>query len=267
MIFTKYGYRIQQIAKGLGYTWVFLPGGGPGLGSEYLLEFCKQLALPGNILLVDFPKDGFNTQGELDVHQWQAGLIDLLQTLSNPILVTHSFAGMFTLLLPEVEAYLAGLVLMNTTTKDSFFQHVTAMQIKYQLPELVSAATLYHLDPTNQRYKDFWMIYKHYCFTKEELEEGEKMLPLFAFNSEAYYYAITHFYPGYHSQWVPTVIPAMTITSQNDFICPPGIFTEDKHYQRQNILNYIISEAGHCPWLLHLDKVQQCLNEYLRLIP
>ena len=78
MKYTKYGYRINQISEGSGYNWLFLPGG-PGLGSEYLIDFCKRLKLPGSILLVDFPMDGTNKNGELGIKYWQDGLMDLLK--------------------------------------------------------------------------------------------------------------------------------------------------------------------------------------------
>jgi len=103
--YTKYGYRVNRISEGSDYNWLFLPGG-PGLGSEYLLEFCKNLQLPGNILLLDFPMDGTNKNGELGIKYWQDGLIDLLKTYANPILVTHSFSGMFVLNMLEETRYI-----------------------------------------------------------------------------------------------------------------------------------------------------------------
>ncbi|MCL9683987.1 alpha/beta fold hydrolase [Legionella maioricensis] len=262
MNYTSYGYRINQITTGSGYNWLFLPGG-PGLGSEYLIEFCKKLALPGSILLLDFPRDGTNTQGQLGIKYWQDGLIALLKTYNNPILVTHSFSGMFSLNMPEIESYLSGLVLMNTTTANSFFQHVSVMREKYNLPDLVPAASEYHLNPTNETYKQFWNTYKHYCFTPEEMLKGEQMIPLFAFNNAAYYEAIEHFYPDYSCKWSPRRIPAMTIASEYDFICPPQIFMENKHFQSQNIMNKVVDKAGHCPWIAHFEQVQDFFDEFI----
>jgi pimeloyl-ACP methyl ester carboxylesterase len=262
MNYTKYDYRINQISEGSGYNWIFLPGG-PGLGSEYLFDFCKKLKLPGNIMLVDFPRDGTNKKGELGIINWQKGLIDLLQAYTNPILVTHSFAGMLVLSMPEIENYLAGLVLMNTTTKNTFFQHVSEMQKKHALPDLAPAASVYHLNPSNQTYREFWDTYKYYCFTPEEMSLGEKMMALFAFNSESYYFAIQHFYLTYECKLHPTLIPTMTITSDEDFVCPPRIFVEDNYFQAKNVLNKIIDGAGHCPWLMNFAKVQNCFDEFI----
>jgi pimeloyl-ACP methyl ester carboxylesterase len=265
MNYTSYGYRINQITKGEGYHWLFFPGG-PGLGSEYLIELCQKINLPGSISLVDFPQDGTNTHGELNLKHWQRGLLDLVKSVDKPIIVAHSFSGMFVLSLPELEPCLAGLVLMNTTTTNTFYPHVSAMQQKHQLPDLVPAASQYHLSPSNETYKEFWQTYKYYCLTAEELHEGEKMLPLFAYNNASYYFTIENFYTDYECKWSPKTIPTMTITSENDFICPPRIFADDKRFQSPNIINKIIAQAGHCPWIVHQDKVQTCFDHFAEML-
>ncbi len=262
MNYTKYGYRIEPLAQGDGYNWLFLPGG-PGLGSEYLREFCQSLDLPGSVLLLDFPRDGTNTQGELGIKYWQDGLIDLLKDYVDPILVTHSFSGMFALNLPELESNLRGLVLMNTTTQNSFFMHVAEMQQKHQLPDLVPAATQYHLEPSDQTYREFWNTYKYYCFTAEEMAEGEKMIQLLVFNNKAYHYAIENFYAHYQCQWYSQTLPIMTIASEYDYICPPQIFIKDPYFSSENITNKMIRQAGHCPWLRHIEEVKTCFKEFI----
>jgi pimeloyl-ACP methyl ester carboxylesterase len=262
MKYTKYGYRINQITEGPDYNWIFLPSG-PGLGSDYLIEFCQNLKLPGSILLVDFPMDGTNQQGELDFQYWQNGLMDLLKTHPNSILVTHGFSGMFVLNIPELAPHLSGLVLMNTTTENSFFQHIREVQQKHNLPDLVPAASAYHLNPTNETYKEFWQTYKYYFFTTEEMQLSEKIIPLFAFNNSAYLYAIQNFYPTYKCKLDLTHIPIMTIASENDYICPPQIFMHNQKFQSKNIMNVIIPQAGHCPWVRHYEQVQSCFNQYI----
>lgn len=262
MNYSDHGYRINQITTDSGYNWLFLPGG-PGLGSEYLIDFCKKLKLPGSITLLDFPKDGTNTQGMLDFKYWQDGIIEVLKSHANPILVTHSFSGMFALNMPELEDLLTGIVLMNTTTTNSFFEHVNAMYQKHHLPDLVPAASEYHLSPSDKAYRTFWDTYKYYCFTQEELGIGEKMMELFAYNNKSYYYAIEHFYPDFNCKWSPETIPVMTIASELDFICPPEIFIRDKKFQKQNIANKLIFKAGHCPWIIHNDQIQICFDEFI----
>ena len=265
MKYTRYGYRIHTISKTEGYNWLILPGG-PGLGSEYLIDFCKQLTLPGNIRLLDFPMDGTNTYGEIGIHYWQEGLIEALKNFSDPIVVTHNFSGMFVLNMPEIEKHLAGLVLMNTTTENSFFQHVSEMRQKHHLPDLAPAASAYHLNPSSETYQVFWETYRYYCFTADEITLGEKMIEHFAFNSKTYLYIIQHFYPEYTCKLHPRHIPVMTIASENDFICSPTIFAQSKQFQADNIINKIIKNAGHCPWINHLDQVQKCFDEFADML-
>jgi pimeloyl-ACP methyl ester carboxylesterase len=263
MSITRYGYRLQQLSKGTGLNWFFLPAG-PGLGSEYLTELCHHLDLPGSTFLVDFPRDGTNIHGNLDVQVWQEGLLDLVSSYSDVILVTHSFAGMVVLNLPHIERHLRGLVLMNTTTHATFMEHVAAMRDQHQLPDLLPAASQYHLYPSRDTYQTFWEDYKYYCFTAEEMSAGEKLMALFAFNSAAYNFAIQNFFPGYRAQWVPTIIPVMTLASENDYVCPPTIFINDECYQRKNIMNQLLQDAGHFPWLKQLRKVQQCFAAFVQ---
>lgn len=260
MKYSNYSFKINALRENQGFTWIFLPGG-PGLGSEYLEPLAKNLNLPGSTLLVDFPKDGTNKEGLLNFTYWKKGLIDLVAACNEPILVGHSFSAMFVLDTPEIEPYLKGLVLMNTTTKNSFFEHVSTMQKLYNLPDLIPSAAEYHLAPSNETYKNFWDVYKYYCFTQEELPLGEKMMELLAFNNEPYHYAIQHFFPNYHSTWQPK-IPTLTIAGENDFICPPTVFTEDIAFQRDNILNQVIPKAGHCSWLLYMDEVRECFKQF-----
>ena len=139
------------------------------------------------------------------------------------------------------------------------------MHQKHHLPDLVPAAAEYHLNPSSETYKLFWDTYKYYCFTAEELELGEQMIPLFAFNNESYYYAILHFYQDYKSKWNPT-IPTLTIASGKDYICPPKIFIEHQGFTGPHIHNTMINQAGHCPWILHFTELQQCFNEFVHNI-
>ena len=213
-------------------------------------------------MLVDFPKDGNNKEGVLHFNYWKKGLIDLISHYNAPILVTHNFSAMFALDTPEIEPFLKGLVLMNTTTKNSFFEHISTMQKQHNLPDLIPTAAEYHLTPSKDTYKKFWDAYKYYCFTKEELSLGEELMNLFAFNNESYHYAIEHFYPNYRCTWRPE-IPSLTIASENDFICSPTVFTEDSSFQKTNIINKIIKNAGHYPWLLHIKDVRSCFKEFI----
>jgi pimeloyl-ACP methyl ester carboxylesterase len=123
----------------------------------------------------------------------------------------------------------------------------------------------YHSNPSQEGYRDYWDIYKHYCYTSEEMSAGEKMMEIFAYNNISYNLAIEKFYPIFESKWVPNNIPTLTIASDKDFVCPHDVFIKDNNFNRPNIINRIISEAGHCPWINQLSQVQGCFNEFLNL--
>lgn len=265
MNYTDEGYRITPIKEGSSYQWLFFPDG-PGLGTEYLIPLCQQLNLPGSIDLIDFPKDGSNPRGTLDMNQWRKGLHSLMQGYSRPIAVTHGFSGMFFLNNLQISTHLAALILMNTTTANSFFHHINTMRERYQLPDLAQEACEYHLNPSDETYKQFWEGYKYYYFTAEEQALGEQMRSSFAFNHQAYQHAIEHFYPHYQAHW-PSTLPVMTISSEYDLICPPGVFIENQRLQTPNARHHLIQKAGHCPWLLHLNELQQCLDEFIKHPP
>lgn len=260
-MFTTYGYKINLIDSGDGFNWLFLPGG-PGLGSEYLEDFCAKLDLPGSKYLVDFPMDGSNTEGKLDILHWKNGLIDLCKKFGNVILVTHSFSGMFVLSIPEIEKFVKGVVFMNTTIADTFFTHIENSKKRFNLPDLTDSLTKYHNNPTHEELKSYWEVYKYYCHTKQELTEGEKLGKKYIMNNVSYNFGIANFYPNYKAQWAPSTIPALTITSEQDYICPPDIFTMDERFTKENIMNVVITNAGHVPWLLHFDKIQSAFDKY-----
>jgi pimeloyl-ACP methyl ester carboxylesterase len=216
-------------------------------------------------VLLDFPRDGTNNKGDLGIKSWQDGLIAILKTYENPIIVAHSFGAMFCLNMPEIVPLLSGIVLMNATTANSFFVHINLMQQKHKLPDLVPAASEYPLNPSDETYRQFWNVYKYYYFTQEEMTAGECIMRQLAFNHAAYSEAIHHFYPTYTSNWAPATLPIMTIASEYDYICPPGIFVDNEKFHSRNILNKVITQAGHCPWLLYFKEVQSCFDEFIKL--
>ncbi|MCC2646796.1 MAG: uncharacterized protein K0R02_861 [Rickettsiaceae bacterium] len=260
---TKYGYRIKTIHEEStnNLNWLFFPGG-PGLGAKYLEDVVGSLKLPGSKHIVDFPMDGANMHGKLDLKHWRDGLVDLLQNTENPIMVTHSFSGMFALTTPEIEKHLKGLVITNTTINLSFFDHVKHCAEKYNLPDLTPELDKYHADKSKEAYKEFWKTYIHYCFTAEEIEKAKPMLETFDYNNDSYNYIIENFYGDFAIKWVPT-IPTLTIASEKDFVCPPHAFTGDTRFNKSNIINKVIPDAGHCPWVNHMNEVQMCFDEYL----
>lgn len=73
-LWTKLKARLLFISANnkASYNWIFVPGG-PGLGSEYLLNLIELLHLPGIVWQFDFPGDGSNITTN-DTHISQIGL-------------------------------------------------------------------------------------------------------------------------------------------------------------------------------------------------
>ena len=97
--------------------WLFLPGG-PGIGSESLLELVDTLDVPGTRWLVDLPGDGANTDppGAPDdpFAVWPQVVVEAAQAVPRPVFTGHSTGGMYLLSTPALEPLLAGLVLLST---------------------------------------------------------------------------------------------------------------------------------------------------------
>lgn len=259
---STYKYRITPISQSTHkHTWLFLPGG-PGIGSGYLAPFVEQLNLPGTKLIADFPADGGNEHGELDLTLWNEGLVDLVRSLNKPILVAHDFSTLFVLNNPALETHLGGIVLMNGSCENSFVTHINHMRTQHQLPDLAQSTCAYHLNPITPLYQAFWQVYKFYYFSAEEQRLGNEMMAAFEYNNCAYYFGLYHFYPEYQCRWLPK-IAAMTIASEHDSICPPRIFIDNCAFQQTNFSHYIISNAGHCPWLKQLPQVQRCFDAFV----
>ncbi len=262
MYYSTYHYKITAINTNnkKNRTWIFLADG-PGLGCDYLKSFAHYLDLPGNTLLADFPQDGTNNEGLLSISYWKKGLLDLIQTQHNPIIIAHGFSGMLVLDTPELESLLKGLVLLNVPLTNDFSPLIAQMQHQYQLPDLVPAAAHYHLHPSNKTYQAFWQAYKYYCFTPEELKKANALLATFSFNSKTYLYALRHFYGDYQCRWYPK-LPTLTISTERNALTCANVYQKNSYYQNAFITNKSIANAGHFPWLVQGDIIKEYLMDF-----
>ncbi|MDR3477377.1 MAG: alpha/beta fold hydrolase [Gammaproteobacteria bacterium] len=110
-------YQLANSLAGASYNWLFFPGG-PGINADYLQTLATNLALPGKTWLIDMPGNGDNfsehVKAEYDFNKWDTIFMDAVKRFDNPILVGHSFAGMYPLLFPELEQILQGFVILNS---------------------------------------------------------------------------------------------------------------------------------------------------------
>jgi pimeloyl-ACP methyl ester carboxylesterase len=108
-------YELYQTNEGMNYNWLFFPGGA-GLDSSYLRSLVDELNLPGNIWLIDLPGNGGNIQDSFSENydRWIEIYSRIFGQFDNPILVGHSFGGMFPLLFSELETHLKGFIILNS---------------------------------------------------------------------------------------------------------------------------------------------------------
>lgn len=259
-------FRVKSSSKN--YNWLFLPGG-PGLGSETLIDLINILDLPGAIWLIDFPGDGSNTTEDdaKSFSHWSEALLEVTSALENVILVAHSSGGMFALSTPELEKNLIGLVLMGTAPnlnwRESFMQYMK----QYSLPEADKLQTIYNQTPSNELLKKLTIAFAPYFSTSKSLEKTTTMFGKLSFNYKAHRWAAEHFHPTYQTKWIPRNIPTMIFSGDQDPITPLKLFSESTDFQRENIKLFEIKEAGHFSWLDQPDKIISLFKSYCQQLP
>ena len=230
-------------------NWLFLPGG-PGLGSESFSDFPEMLQLPGTSWLVDYPNDGSNQLGKsVNFNNWASGLIELLDTIENVVLVAHSFSGMFVLSKAEIEEKIKGLVLMNTAPNSSWVQEIPKQADKYNLPDLSKEKRNYQEHPSDESFKKLTLASAPYFFSAKSLGHGLRLLERLPYSHASYDWAANYFHPLYQNAFIPKGIPTMIIGADLDHITPLKLFSNDIQWQRENIRIKCLQGAGHFPWV------------------
>jgi pimeloyl-ACP methyl ester carboxylesterase len=242
------------------YNWLFVPGG-PGLGSESLRDLTRILDLPGTMWYLDFPGDGSNITDK-DFSHWQKALIEATQEQANVILVAHSSGGMFSLATPELEKYLAGLILMdsapNADWQKCFIKYVSA----HPIAEAKRLQKLYEENPSNDLLKQLTIACASYFSTKKSLDKIVTMMGSLPFNYKSHIWAEKNFDSTYKASWVPRSLPTMIFAGDQDPITPLNLFLESNEFQRNNILIREIKNASHFPWMDNPEEVQRLFSEY-----
>lgn len=178
--YDSHGTRYQLIKSYPGaiiFNWLFIPGG-PGVDSMYFIDLISQLSLPGNCWLIDFPENGSNVSNlitDYDFEKWAECLLSVVHAFENPIIVGHSFGGMFPLMFPQLENLLKGFVILNSAP--SLWMEEAAKQAKeYNIPLLAEPMAEFEHNPNQETFKKALMACAPYYFTKEKLEVGKVLL-------------------------------------------------------------------------------------------
>lgn len=256
-------YELYRTDEGKNYNWLFFPGG-PGADSSYFYSLVDALKLPGNVWLIDLPGNGGNVPEGLspDYDHWAELFSKIIRRFDNPILVGHSFGGMFPLLFPELENYLKGFVILNSAPA-LWLEEAVSYSKQFDLPDLSKDMQAFTKNPTQETFNTALDACMPYYFPAETLDKGRKWLsqvicqwqPAVWWQHKA---VALHF----SAKWVPQHIPTLIIGAKYDCICPFSLFKNDQRFCRQNIRLLFIENAGHCPWIENPQAVHQAFSEF-----
>lgn len=256
-------YRLNKLKEDNVYklNWLFLPGG-PGMGANYLIDFVSKLDLQGSLFIADFPGDGDNhSTEEIHYEGWKAGLIEVVNSLSPCILVTHSFSGMFALTIDSLEELLAGLVIINSAPDNSWRGLIEETVVKYELPNIAEDTKKLYENQTNDQLKLFFYATIPYLFCEHEVLEGEQLLEISSYNIKTRIWGDQEFHNSYKYSWIPKELPMLIIGSHDDKLLPIKLFLENTEWSQPhpNINIIELHNTGHFPWLSCFDQIHHAL--------
>lgn len=247
------------------WSWIFIPGG-PGLDSSSLLDLTQLLDLPGNTWLIDFPGNGdnVNTVSEnYEYDQWFNCVIPMVKHFENPVVVGVSFGGMITLLTPDLEDYLKGVVILSSAPRE-WFNEAAEHAKKYNLPEFSSQLQKFTLYPSEETLKKLLdVLFPYYFYREESLVNGRALLlsTPFAFHPATWWMKKVSTY-GYTATWIPENVPTLIIGNEFDGMTPFEIFQNDLRFLRPNIELVEIKEASHFNWIDNPDAVKKAFQHF-----
>jgi pimeloyl-ACP methyl ester carboxylesterase len=256
-------YELYQTNGRKNYNWLFLPGG-PGLDSGYLRDLIDRLELPGNVWLIDLPGNGGNLPDAFaeNYDHWMEFFPALFERFANPILVGHSFGGMFPLLFPELEKHLKGFVILNSAP-GLWMEEAVKYSKQFNLPDLSEGMAEFTSHPTQETFLAAVDACMPYYFPKETLEQGRKV----------FFQHVSRWQPAvwwqqkavelnFSAKWIPQSVPTLILGAKYDCICPFSLFKKDKRFSRQNIRFAFIENAGHVPWIENPAAVRKAFDAF-----
>lgn len=257
-------YELYQTNEGQIYNWLFIPGG-PGADSSYLYSLIDELDLPGNVWLIDLPGNGSNISHENsgDYDQWIKLFPEIIQKFDNPILVGHSFGGMFPLLFPELENSLIGFVILNSAPT-LWHEESVAYSKQFDLPDLSKEMHEFTLNPSPETFKAALDACMPYYFPKHTIEKGKELFSQVCFQYQpAVWWQRKAMQLNFSAKWVPQKVPTLIIGAKYDCICPFSLFQNDQRFQRQNVELLFIEDAGHMFWIENPKAAKKAFNKFI----
>ena len=270
-LWTRSGARLQlRVSRpGSAYNWVFLPGG-PGLGSESLLPLTALLRLPGRLWHLDLPNDGSNVIDGPDepFSRWPQALVEAVSALDAVILVAHSTGGMYALATPELEPFLAGLVLMDSAPDASWQQDFRRHSERHAVHGIQELQERYSAHPDARTLREMSMA-SAACLSVPGgfVKDQYAFLNDLPYNANSHGWSGQHFDSTYEARWCPQHIPVLILGGRQDYVTPLRLFEQASRFQRRNVTLRAIDDAGHFPWVENPTAVAAAFDDYFRELP
>lgn len=248
------------------FNWLFIPGG-PGADSKYFLDLITHLDVSGNFWLMDLPANGDNIsktiQADYNFDIWDECFLTAIQKFENPIIVGHSFGGMFPLLFPQLEKLLKGFIILNAAPS-LWMEEAAKCAIEKNITVLIEPMTEFEQNPNQETFTKALLACAPYYFAKSNIENGIKLLNKIPIN----YYAAVWWLKkanaiNFTAKWVPENVPTLIIGASDDCITPITLFEKDLRFSRKNIHIEKVQNAGHFPWLEQLPTIKEKFNFFV----
>jgi pimeloyl-ACP methyl ester carboxylesterase len=241
------------------FNWLFIPGG-PGADSSYFLDLINNLDIPGNLWLIDFPGNGSNISdhvpADFNFDSWDEYLISTIKRFENPIIVGHSFGGMFPLLFPQLEQLLKGFVILNSPPS-LWLEEAAKCAKENNIPLVVEPLAEFERNPNPETWKTALLACAPYYFPENTLEIGKKLIEQMPFNYLAAVWWLKKVNEiNFTAKWIPQNVPTLILGASHDFMAPYSLYERDKRFDRENITMKKIKNAGHFPWIEQMNIVK-----------
>jgi pimeloyl-ACP methyl ester carboxylesterase len=256
-------YELVATHEGKPYNWLFLPGG-PGGDSRYLLSLVNLLELPGNVWLVDLPGNGDNLEAistDYDFDLWFDIFLPTIKKFKNPIVVGHSFGGMFPLCFPELEEQLKGFVILNSAPS-LWFESQSQSVKKYHLPDVTKEEQEFSQNPSALTYRTLLDASLPYYFSAESLDRGKVLFNVPCHFRPSIWWQRKASEINFSAKWIPQHVPTLIIGGTEDCICPYSLFEQDARFKRANIEMINIDEGWHLPWIENPEMVKTAFKKF-----
>ena len=269
---TPSGVRLRRHSQREGpFNWLLLPGG-PGIGSESLIELADVMEVPGarsGWWICQGDGSNRNAPGAPanPFAQWPQVLVEAAQALPNAVFLGHSTGGMYLLGTPEVEKHICGLVLVDTAPDASWNPRFVAMTESDPLPEVAAAAAVYEADRRDENIAAIAVASAPWNFSSAGLKAGRALLARMPYNSAAVDWSDTHFDHVYSARWWPQTLPVLVAAGAEDRILWQGGWDEPR-FHGANVEFAKISGGGHFLWTENAAEISRVFNLFsLRLTP